>query len=165
MTSLNVTGRDVDSTLLGMIERVERVERVSSLDELRSILEQGLGPPLEPPVTLDLVGHSTKVTRLLRLGETVIDMFDPAIRTAFQAFADDRLLERRGIAALRLLGCHTASTQAGQRTMKRLSRVLGVPVFGSTKNLMKSHFGPRGFRPAFSRCLVEASRLPAGLRT
>ena len=35
----------------------------------------------------------------------------------------------------------------------------GPPVFGATRPLMKSHYDERGFNPAFTRVLVEASEL------
>lgn len=160
MTSINVIGREVDGVLLGIRDRCAHVERVSSLDEVRAVLERRLDAPSAGPATLDLLGHSTNPMRLLRLGDTVIDMFDVGVRDFFEDLARDEVLPRAGIHALRLLGCNTASRPVGQRTMLRLRRTLGVLVYGTTKPLLKSHYGPGGFRPELARhCLVEASRL------
>jgi hypothetical protein len=38
--------------------------------------------------------------------------------------------------------------------MSRLARTLGVPVFGTTKTLIKSHFDRHGFNPAFEHILL-----------
>jgi len=58
---------------------------------------------------------------------------------------------------LRLLGCETAVSPGGQRTLRLLARTLRVPVLGSTRPLLKSHYDERGFNPAFAHVLVEAS--------
>ena len=46
-----------------------------------------------------------------------------------------------------------------QRTLRLLARTLRLPVFGTLKPLMKSHYDERGFNPAFAQVLVEASEL------
>ncbi|MBV8760395.1 MAG: hypothetical protein JO257_24095 [Deltaproteobacteria bacterium] len=135
---------------------------VGSLAEMRAVLESMLGHAPHPVRMLDLLGHATRDLRVVRLGREAIDMFDPKVAQFFVRLAADRVLPRLGIRALRLLGCATATTAAGQRTMQRLARVLGMPVYGTTKPLMKSHFATTGFHPAFERsCLVEASQLTA----
>jgi hypothetical protein len=63
------------------------------------------------------------------------------------------------VVAVRLLGCETAVTPAGKRTLRLLARTLGMPVFGAIKPLMKSHYSKLGFDPAFRRVIVEASEL------
>jgi hypothetical protein len=40
--------------------------------------------------------------------------------------------------------------------LRLLARTLRVPVFGSNKPLMKSHYDEFGFNPAFAHVLVEA---------
>jgi hypothetical protein len=64
-----------------------------------------------------------------------------------------------GIGAVRLLGCQTAVTDAGQRTIRLLSRALRLPVYGTLVTLHASHWQADGFNPAFSHVLVEASQL------
>jgi hypothetical protein len=58
-----------------------------------------------------------------------------------------------------LLGCETAVTDAGQRTLRMLSQTLRLAVFGTCKPLLKSHSDSAGFNPAFAHILVEASAL------
>jgi hypothetical protein len=62
-----------------------------------------------------------------------------------------------GITAVRLLGCETAVTEAGQRTLRLLSATLRLPVYGTSKPLLKSHSDAAGFHPAFSHLLLAAT--------
>jgi hypothetical protein len=101
------------------------------------------------PATLDLIGHSTRDHHLLRLGNTPIDMLDRQVARFFRDLADEGLLARLHIGAVRLLGCQTAVTDAGQRTLR-------LPVFGTLTPLLKSHSNAGGFDPAFSHLLAEA---------
>jgi len=96
----------------------------------------------------------------LRIGDTAIDMFRPSVVRIFAAIRAEELLPKLGISAVRLLGCSTALTPSGQRTIQRLARTLEVPVYGSTKALMHSHYTADGFNPKFEHVLVEASQLP-----
>ena len=158
MPSLNVVSPDAEALFFGPVERCAEIHRASSLRELRGVLEGRLGEPT-PPLTLDLIGHSTRDHHLLRLGDTAIDMLDPAVARFFATLAEERLLPRLGIATVRLLGCETAVAPAGQRTLRLLARTLRLPVFGTVRSLMKSHYNRQGFDPAFERVLVEASEL------
>jgi hypothetical protein len=69
------------------------------------------------------------------------------------------VLDLLGIVAVRLLGCETAVTDTGRRTLRMLARTLDLPVFGTLVPLLKSHSNADGFSPAFSHILVEASTL------
>ena len=60
---------------------------------------------------------------------------------------------------MRLLGCETAVSRSGRRTLRLLACTLRIPVFGATKPLLKSHYDQLGFDPAFASVLVEASEL------
>jgi len=102
---------------------------------------------------LDLIGHTTRPHRLLRLGGDVIDMFDPAIAAFFAELASSRVLARLDVVGVRLLGCETAATPVGRRTLAQLARTLGVPVLGVRKPLLKSHWSASGFDPAFGHLL------------
>ena len=110
-------------------------------------------------MTLDLIGHSTRDHHLLRLGDDRIDMLDPVVARFFRSLAAEHLLSRLGVVAVRLLGCETAVSPSGKRTLRLLARTLRVPVFGAIKPLMKSHYDKLGFNPAFAQILVEASEL------
>ena len=147
------------------------LRHAASLAGLREVLDHCLDDPAQP-VTLDLIGHSTRGHRLLRLGNTPIDMLDPHVAGFFGTLARDQLLTRLHVTAIRLLGCETAVTDAGQRTLRMLSQTLRLPVFGTTKPLFKTHSNSVGFDPAFARILIEATALtgacqsasPPGLR-
>jgi hypothetical protein len=158
VASLNVISPDAEGLFFGPVARCADLQRAGSLAELRAVLERRPGGPASP-LTLDLIGHSTRDHHLLRLGDDPLDMLDPIVARFFRAVADARLLPRLGVAAVRLLGCETAVSSCGQRTMRLLARTLQLPVFGATRPLMKSHYDERGFSPAFARVLVEASEL------
>lgn len=158
VASLNIISPDVEELFFGAIARCADLHRAWSLDDLRAVLERRLDGPASP-MTLDVIGHSTRDHHLLRLGDTAIDMLDPIVARFFGSIADDHLLLRLEVVAVRLLGCETAVSPGGKRTLRLLARTLRIPVFGAIKPLMKSHYGELGFSPAFSQVLVEASEL------
>lgn len=94
--------------------------------------------------TLDLIGHSTSDC-LLQLGDWVIDGTRPSVASYFRGLADNDVLSRLGIYAVRFLGCSTATTKRGRATMVALSDILGIEVYGMKNMLVASHFGPSGF--------------------
>jgi hypothetical protein len=156
---LNVASPDcAEEFFAGAIARCVTLRRAASLAELREVLEHCLDDPAQP-VTLDLIGHSTRGHRLLRLGRTPINMLDPQVAGFFTTLARDQLLTRLHVTAVRLLGCETAVTDAGQRTLRVLSHTLGLPVFGTRKPLFKTHSNSAGFDPAFAHVLIEAAAL------
>jgi hypothetical protein len=157
--SLNVASPDcAEEFFAGPARRCVTVHRAGSLGELRDVLERRL-EDVVAPTTLDLIGHSTRDHHLLRLGQTPIDMLDRSVARFFRALADAHLLERLEIGAVRLLGCETAVTESGQRTLRMLARTLRLPAYGTLKPLLKSHSTSDGFNPAFVHILVEASSL------
>jgi hypothetical protein len=134
------------------------VRFASSFDELRDLLEARAGED-PAPATLDLVGHSTRAAHFLELGTAVFDMFSRRVVRFVDTLASSGVLARARLTAVRLLGCETAVMPAGQRAMVRLSRALGVPVYGTIKMIGGAHYDTRGFHPRFHRLLVEASQL------
>ncbi len=157
--SLNIASPDcAERFFAGRTARCVDLHHAASLPELRRVLERhradGAGP-----VTLDLIGHSTRHHHLLRLGHTPIDMLDRDVARFFRALAHDGVLARPDVVAVRLLGCETAVTDGGRRTMRMLARVVGLPVYGTLVPLTKSHSVAGGFDPAFEHVLVEASAL------
>lgn len=159
VTSINVASPDcAEAFFSGRAARCENLQHAGSLAELRDILQLRL-PDRTSQATLDLIGHSTRDHHLLRLGDTPIDMLDPGVARFFRGLAKDRLLPHLQIAAVRLLGCETAVTDSGQRTLRMLAQTLRVPVFGTQTPLLKSHSNADGFNPAFTHVLVEASAL------
>jgi hypothetical protein len=158
---LNVASPDcAEKFFAGAVARCVTLRHAGSLAELRNVLEGCLDHPVRP-VTLDLIGHSTRGHHLLRLGRTPIDMLDSHVAGFFRTLARDQLLARLDVTAVRLLGCETAVTDAGQRTLRMLSQTLRLPVFGTCKPLLKSHSNSAGFNPAFAHILIEASALTA----
>jgi hypothetical protein len=158
VASLNIISPDVEGLLFGAMARCAVSHRASSLDDLRAVLEGRLDVPASP-VTLDLIGHSTRDHHLLRLGDTPIDMLDRRVARFFQSLTSDQLLQRLEVVAVRLLGCETAVSTGGRRTLRLLASTLRMPVFGATKPLGKSHYDELGFNPAFAHVLVEATEL------
>jgi hypothetical protein len=58
-----------------------------------------------------------------------------------------------------LRGCSTARRPTAQRSLRRLAQILQVPVFGSTKDLLASHYTGDGFNPKFDHILVDVAAL------
>src|SRR5205807_4820962 len=135
-----------ESFFRGRIARCVNLKLAGSLDELWAVLE-GYLDGVEGPATLDLLGHSTRGHRLLRLGETPINMLDVRVARFFEELGAAGLLPRLRITAVRLLGCETAVTDAGQRTLRMLAHILRLPVFGTLTPLLKSHSNAHGFDP------------------
>jgi hypothetical protein len=154
LRSINIVAPDVHVEAIGTRYRCE------SFSELRTILET---LPAAGPAVLDLSGHSTRAHKYVRFGNDAIDLLDPKVERWFRALDTDGVLARLEICAVRLLGCETAVGAAGQRTLIRMSRLLGLPVYGTLKSIFNQHYDEHGFRPAFEHLLVEASNLrPAG---
>jgi hypothetical protein len=153
---LHVMSPDAEPVFRGRVARYTSVYRASSLGELRDVLESLPNNESGPERSLDLLGHSSAGHHLLRLGHTKIDMLDPAVARDFRALVAGDLLLRLRIRALRLLGCETAVSDAGQRTMRMLARTLHMPVYGTLVQLIDSHWGADGFDPAFAHVLVRA---------
>lgn len=155
--SLNVISPDAEDLFYGPGSvRCVELHRACSLGDVRAVLERQLDHPTSP-MTLDLMGHSTRDHHLLRMGDDRVDMLDPAVARFFRAVANDQLLSRLEVVTVRLLGCETAVTAGGQRTLRLLAHTLGLPVYGSIRPLLKSHYDQLGFNPAFAHVLVEGS--------
>ena len=156
---LNVASPDcAEEFFAGRAARCVTLRHAASLAELRQVLDHCLDDPARP-ITLDLIGHATRGHRLLRLGDTPINMLDPDVAGFFATLARDQMLTRLHVTAVRLLGCETAGTDAGQRTVRMLAQTLRLPVFGTTKPLLKTHSNSAGFDPAFAHILIEAAAL------
>ncbi|MEQ1507194.1 MAG: hypothetical protein ABMB14_33505 [Myxococcota bacterium] len=161
---LHLISADAADTVDARLARDPALHRVSSLAEVRAALEREADGGTAA-ATLDLMGHSTRDHHFLRLGATPVDLMDPAVARWFESLAADGVLSRLGVGTLRLLGCETAVEVAGQRTMLRLARLLGIRVCGTRRPLLRSHYDADGIAPAFVRSvLIEASELPQPLR-
>jgi hypothetical protein len=107
--------------------------------------------------TLDLIGHSTPDRSLLRLGNWVIDATKSSVTSFFRGLAENDVMRRLGIRAVRLLGCETAATELGRATICSLAEILGVEVYGSRVMLNATYYTPDGFNDDFRSSLVSAS--------
>lgn len=158
---LTIMSPDAEHVYRRHAARCPSAHRASSLAELRAVLESLRRKAASPerPRSLDLLGHSTSGHHLLRLGSTPVDMLDPVVAGFFRAQATADLMSSLGIGAVRLLGCQTAVTDSGQRTIRMLARALRMPAYGTLVPLHASHWQVDGFNPAFACVLVEASQL------
>ncbi|MDQ3367511.1 MAG: hypothetical protein M3680_18985 [Myxococcota bacterium] len=160
---LSVITRQADFELARIHDKIEHkvlVDGRTDLEELFGRLLDAVIPdaPIKP-CTLDLIGHSTAGKSLLQLGDWVIDRTSATVTAFFRELADQDVLGRLGIHAVRLLGCQTADTTAGRDTMTALANILGVEVYGSTELLYSAHYDAGGFREECSHVLICASDL------
>ncbi|MGI5185891.1 hypothetical protein ACQEVZ_57565 [Dactylosporangium sp. CA-152071] len=154
LPSLNVASPDCsESFFAGRVARCVQLHHAASLAELRDVLTTAAWPA--GPVHLDLIGHSTRGQHLLRLGRTPIDMLERDVARFFTHLAADRILDRHDVVAVRLLGCQTAVTDPGRRTLRMLSRVLGLATYGTLVPLLKSHSDASGLSPRFAHVLAS----------
>lgn len=160
-TSLNIVSIGALETVPEAMLRAQRTVVATSLGDLVRALEAERARPRSEALAIDLIGHSTRDHQLLRLGGTVIDALDLGVLRTFEAIARTGILGELRAVCLRLLGCETARSPSGQRTMRILRSVLGVPVLGSRRRLSRMHHGALGFDPRFQRVLVKAARRDA----
>lgn len=137
------------------------VEGRSDLELLLGRLLEACVPPT--PKTLDLIGHTTSDKSLLVLGDWLIDATNACVLSFFRGLADQDVLPRLGIGAVRLLGCTSATTVHGQRTVCALADVLGIDVYGTTGLLLASNFEREGFRDEARFLLASATQLRSGV--
>ena len=116
-----------------------------------------MAPPT--PKTLDLIGHSSPDKSLLVLGDWVIDGARPTVIAYFRELAEQDVLPRLGITAVRLIGCDTADSEAGRWTLHALGEILGIEVFGTTQLIYNAHYDADGFRDDRAHCLLSNVQL------
>ncbi len=154
--SIIITSTGIEEMMIGAPESCVHRHSVHSLTEMQAVLAD-----LESSdelTTLDLVGHSTRDTRLLRMGKTVVDTADVRIAEFFGRARHH--MARLKLDEIRLLGCETAVEVVGQRTLRTLARILGVRVLGTRKRLLKTHYTSSGFDSKFAATLIESAQLP-----
>ncbi len=161
-THLTITSRQLDHELARLHAVVEHKLLVDGRGELEETLGALLAARTSPPIpkTLDFVGHATPAS-LLALGNWVLDRTNPTVTAFFRELADNDVLPRLGVSAVRLLGCGTATTQRARDTIIALTDILELPVLGTTSLVHAGHFGSEGFDPAWSFLLVGATELEA----
>ena len=156
--TLSLITRHVDTELARIHELVRHKVLVDGRSEVESVLSQLLTMAgTSAPKTLDLIGHSTPGAALLQLGDWVLDAGSLTVTAFFRGLADNEVLPRLGITAVRLLGCKTADTAYGRSTICTLSDILGVEVYGTTGLLFSAHYGANGFRDEWRFLLIGSS--------
>jgi hypothetical protein len=157
---LSVITRLADSELTRIHDIIEHKALVDGRTDLEELLGRLLGIRCDPvPKTLDLIGHSTPGDSLLQIGDWTIDASSPTVTAFFRELADHDVLPRLGIHAVRLLGCLTADSDSGRRTIGALSDLLGLEVFGTNTVTYSSHYDSGGFIDSRSYLLVCSSDL------
>lgn len=131
----------------------------SDVEALCGALVRELGEHTPEPATLDLIGHSLPGSSLLQLGTWVIDGASGVVTAFFRELADNDILARLGIEAIRLLGCNTAVTGPGRATLGALAEVTGVEVYGTRGLVLASQYGAQGFTDDWSFLLVGSRDL------
>jgi len=157
---LSIVSRSVDPELVRIREAIANPLLVGGRGELEATL-CGLLAHGRPgvPKTLDLIGHSTTTTQLLVLGDWVIDAGSHTVTAFFRELAEQNVLPRLGVTALRLLGCLTADSAHGKWTVSALADILGVEVYGTTGLLLASHCNRDGFADERRYLLASASEI------
>jgi hypothetical protein len=152
LTPLNIVSAGALETISEPMARAANTFIVTSLPGMTHALEVQAARPRVAALAVDLVGHSTRDHQLLRLGSTTIDALDLGVLRFFERVARSGILCDINAVCLRLLGCETATSPSGQRTMRLLTSVLKIPVYGTRKRIMRTHYTERGFHPLFSAC-------------
>ena len=147
--------RDIEATIAGGVVVDGRADIEAALCRLLAA-----GAP-SAPRTLDLIGHSTAGTSLLVMGDWVIDATSPTVTAFFRELAEQNVVARLGLQAVRLLGCETAVTEHGRWTICALADLLGVDVVGTTAPVLASYYEPAGFSHDRRYLLASATELRA----
>lgn len=136
---------DVELALIqGIVDDALAVDGRGDLEALfGDLLAKGRGIA---PRTLDLIGHSTPGSSLLQLGDFVIDARSSRVTAFFRELAEQEVLPRLGVYALRLLGSKTGETDEGRQTICALASILGVEVYGALGPVYAGYYDARGFR-------------------
>jgi hypothetical protein len=162
---LSVISRGEDPELGEIASRIDNKLFVDGRLELEELLGRLLA--LDAPIThktLDLIGHSTAGQSLLVLGNWVIDAASPTVMAFFRELAEQEVLARLGVQAVRLLGCLTADTSHARSTLCTLAGILGVEVYGTTDLIFSAHYTHEGFASERRYLLVGASELREATR-
>lgn len=161
---LTVTSGADDSELRRIRDLLDHEVMVDGRADLEALFGELLAVDAPPtPKTLDLVGHSVAGTGALQLGDWIIDTARAGVTAFFRELAELDVLPRLGIHAVRLLGCRTAESAQGRRTICTLSEILGLEVHGTTGIVFANHYNAHGFDDAWRFLLVGASDLRRSL--
>jgi len=157
---LAVVTRAADSELARIVTQLEHKVLVDGRSDIERMFGELLALDVPPtPKTLDLIGHSTAGKSLLMIGDFIIDAAKPTVTAFFRELAEQNVLSRLGINALRLLGCLTADTGHARWTICTLADILGIEVYGTRDLIFAAHYDANGFLPERRYLLVSATEL------
>jgi hypothetical protein len=142
--------------LQGLLGDHVQVDGRCALERALGDLARARGELTPTTKTLDLIGHATP-DGLLRLGDWVLDGESSTVTAFFRGIAELELLPRLGVHALRLLGCSTAVTTRARSTLKILSELLGLEVYGTIGPIYSLHYDESGFSHQWRFLLSAAS--------
>lgn len=155
---LSVITRSADPELVRIQDMIEHKVLIDGRADLEAMFGKLLAcNTTHAPKTLDLIGHSTEGKSLLMLGDWVIDAANPTVASYFRELADQDVLPRLAIHAVRLLGCLTADTGHARSTISALAKILEVEVFGTTDLIFSAHYDANGFRHDRRHLLASSS--------
>ena len=154
-----ITG-GADSELSRIVDALDHKVLIDSRGDLEELFGSLLALEAPPtPKTLDLIGHSTPGKSLLVLGNWVLDAASQTVTAFFRGLAEQEVLPRLGVTAVRLLGCLTADTGHARWTMCTLADILGIEVYGTKDLIFSAHYTASGFSAERRYLLVSASEL------
>jgi hypothetical protein len=157
MHRLNISDRNADAALQETIDRIAGailVERAVGAASVEFAIKDATLHFSTDALSVDLVSHATD--GVLGLGEwTVDDQGSMAKELRDHCAAELPQLQAGGI---RLLGCNTAVTLAGQLAIQHLADVFQTEVSGATVPLYARDFGPDGL--ISTNVLADSSSLP-----
>lgn len=156
-TPLNIVSNRALETIPDAMVRAANTAIAASLDDVVPALQAQAARPRAGALAVDLIGHSTRDHQLLRLGSTTIDLLDLGVRRFFEAIAARGLLRAADAVCVRLIGCETARSASGQRTLRLLAAIIDLPVHGTRARISRMHNTGRGFDPRFHHLLVEVA--------
>jgi len=158
---LSIVSSHRDTELARIQDLVEHRLLVDGRGELEQVLGALLAAvgPRPTPKTLDLIGHSSPGKALLLLGDWTIDASNATVVAFFRELAEQEVMPRLGVRALRLLGCLTADSGQGRHTIQTLAEILDLEVYGTNNLIFSSHYNGAGFAVEREFHLVSATEL------
>lgn len=164
ITPLMIISAPIDGTASGnqirnICDKVTGERLAGNSTEVVDLLNAQSTMATAPYNTLDLIGHAESPQYYLKIGDWQIGLQDTDNdldvndnnMTDFIRNHLAPILAELDINRLRLLGCSTATTEAGFATMKTLAAELNTPgkgefvVYGTRRPITSGDFGPDGF--------------------
>jgi hypothetical protein len=138
--------------------RLCEMTRVGGLNDLAASLNKAAR--IRQATSLDLIGHSSRSSKLLVIGRDTIDLLDRRIEKFFVDLSKTDVLRRLGVQQIRLLGCQTGLTRSGQYAMRRLAAIFDMSVYGTLVPLRSEHYDASGLRLDCRHILLDHRAAP-----